>query len=202
MPRRARALACAALASAAAVASDPVHAPWPALPAQSQRLALKAARPLQVPIQDAQGRLAYLLECHEEAAAIVHCSLRDARRPADASLLARAGLRDRGAFRVRDLQGACASYPQFGRQRSFRLRGFELSLALVDLPPGAGGGPPAHALQLDVQPDPLASTSEAEPPQAPDPESPGHSCQAPPPAADPFACRKPEVEITKPACTQ
>jgi hypothetical protein len=82
------------------------------------------------------------------------------------------------------------------------LRGFELSLGLVDLPPARAGGPSGHALQVDVQPDALATAAEAEAPGPPDPDSPGHGCQAPPPVADPFSCRKPEVEVTKPGCTQ
>jgi len=53
-----------------------------------------------------------------------------------------------------------------------------------------------------VQADALAKSARAEAPEAPDPQSPGHGCQAPPPVADPFSCRKPEVEITQPTCTQ
>lgn len=174
---------------------------WPQLAAHSQRLVLQASAPASVPFADVHGRAAYVLECRQEPAAIVHCSLGEAGRPG-ASLLVRAGLRDRGLFRERDVQGACASYPQFGRQRSFRLRGFELSLALVDLPPATAGAPPAQALQVDLRPDALATAAVAEVPEAGDPDAAGHGCQAPPPVADPFSCRKPVVEVAKPDCTQ
>ena len=157
---------------------------------------------LRVALKGPQGQPAYLLECRGDAASALRCSLHEAQRPAGASLLVRTGQRDRGLFSAQDLHGACASYPQFGRQRSFRLRGFELSLALLEVPAVAAGGQPRQALQLDVLPDPLASAAEAEAPEVPDPQSPGHSCQAPPPVADPFSCRKPEVEVTKPTCTQ
>jgi hypothetical protein len=188
--------------TAAAGPSPAASAPWPQLAPFSQRLALEASQVLRIALKGPQGQPAYLLECHGDAAAALQCSLHEARRAAGASLLVHAGLRDRGLFRAQDLHGACASYPQFGRQRSFRLRGFELSLALLEVPASAAGGQPRQALQLDVQTDPLASADEAEAPEVPDPQSPGHSCQAPPPVADPFSCRKPEVEVTKPTCTQ
>lgn len=186
------------LGTAAAAAAD---AHWPVPAALSRRLALRPAQPLSVALPDAQGRPLYQLDCREQPGAIVHCALVEAGKPGGASLLLHAGLRDRGAFRERDLQGACAAYPQYGRQRSFRLRGFELSLALVDLP-AVAGGPPGRALQVDLHPDPQALAAEAEAPAPPDPDSPGHGCLAAPPAADPFSCRKPEVEVPQPSCTQ
>lgn len=201
-PRGLLPMAFAGLAFAGLAHAGAEGARWPQPAPQSQRLVLQASPSPAVPIEDAHGHVAYLLECRGEPAAIVHCSLVEAKEHGGANLLVRAGLRDRGLFRERDLQGACATYPQFGRQRSFRLRGFELSLGLVDLPPARAGGPSGHALQVDVQPDALATAAEAEAPGPPDPDSPGHGCQAPPPVADPFSCRKPEVEVTKPGCTQ
>jgi hypothetical protein len=192
----------AAGAAAAAGPSPAAGAPWPQLAPLSQRYTLEPPHSLRVVLKGTKGEPAYLLECRSDAAAAVQCGLHEAQRAAGASLLVRAGLRDRGLFRAPDLQGACASYPQFGRQRSFRLRGFELSLALLDVPAATAGGRPRQAVQLDVQPDPLASAAQAEAPEVPDPQAAGHSCQAPPPVADPFSCRKPEVEVTKPTCTQ
>jgi len=193
-----------ASASAVAGAAAPargVTAPWPQLAPLSQRFELGASQVLAVPLKVAQGHVAYQLVCRAQDMAAVRCDLLDATKKGGRSLLMHAGLRDRGLFHARDLEGACGAYPQFGRQRSFRLRGFELSLALFD-EPGGTAGHPRLALQLDVQPDALATAPEAEAPEVPDPLSPGHSCQAPPPVADPFSCRKPEVEVTKPGCTQ
>ncbi|MFM2288651.1 MAG: hypothetical protein RL684_1794 [Pseudomonadota bacterium] len=192
----------AALAFAAAATAAPATPPaWPVVAAFSQRVTLEASRHVLLPIKDARGQALYVLDCGAAGDAVVHCRLDEPKLRAD-SLLGSTGLRDRGVFQARDLQGACAAYPQFGRQRSFRLRGFELTLALLDLPAASAGAPVRHALQVDVQADALARSARAEAPEPPDPQSAGHGCQAPPPPVDPFSCKKPEVEITQPTCTQ
>ena len=84
----------------------------------------------------------------------------------------------RGRFLVPELLGKCAAYPEYGRLRTFRLRGMRLRLELTNLRfstavPSVTGGPrglSSFRFVIKVQPDPNAQTpiaaipSVAEPP--------------------------------------
>jgi hypothetical protein len=64
------------------------------------------------------------------------CVLNKGDQETEASLLGEAGdggpWHTRGQFHHSELGGACAAYPQYGRVRTFRLRGFEFTLDLSD----------------------------------------------------------------------
>lgn len=63
------------------------------------------------------------------------CILNEGNRETEATLLAENDWRpwhSRGQFSLPQLIGACGAYPEHGKVRSFRLRGFELKLDLSD----------------------------------------------------------------------
>ena len=60
----------------------------------------------------------------------------------------------RGQFHASDLEGACGDYPEYGRVRHFRLRGFELTLRAAEVV--ATQGTPLR-LTLGVSLEPNAS---------------------------------------------
>lgn len=73
----------------------------------------------------------------------------------------------RGEFYYYNLQGSCSNYPEWGRKRSFRLRGMRLQLELSDIqlvadpPPGRLT---SFGFKVEVIPDPLALSAISEPP--------------------------------------
>jgi len=106
----------------------------------------------------------------------------------------------RGAFNPEEIVGACASYPDFGVVRIFRLRGFRLELRLedVEVEPGYEGGsefrlseeiltnetrahfPIGHAkLTIEVTQDPTAKNERASPSRYTDPKGDQQMCRAP-----------------------
>jgi hypothetical protein len=73
----------------------------------------------------------------------------------------------RGRMFARELQADCATYPEYGRERHFRLRGLRLTMNFDDLrfaPPRADGSPrlASYILRLRVDPDATARGSIAE----------------------------------------
>jgi hypothetical protein len=73
----------------------------------------------------------------------------------------------RGEFYYYEFQGTCSDYPEWGRKRSFRLRGMRLQLELFDIhfaadpPPGRLA---SFGFKVEVIPDPLALSAISEPP--------------------------------------
>lgn len=73
----------------------------------------------------------------------------------------------RGEFYFYELQGSCLEYPEWGRKRSFRLRGMRLQMELFDIqfakepPPGRLG---SFGFRIVVTPDPSALSAISEPP--------------------------------------
>lgn len=70
----------------------------------------------------------------------------------------------RGQFIGSDLVGACGAYPEFGLNRSFRLRGFVLRLGVKDLVRGPDGSPERFNLAVSAEQDPTAKGAQAERP--------------------------------------
>jgi len=70
----------------------------------------------------------------------------------------------RGMLRKEEIVGACGEYPEFGRDRTFRLRGFVLRLQVLDLEVGADGKPRRFTLVVAATPDAHATASQAERP--------------------------------------
>jgi hypothetical protein len=94
----------------------------------------------------------------------------------------------RARFLAEELIGACAEYPEYGRIRTFRLRGMRITLGLADItfvlrePSGAEvSSPPAlesFRFDLRVEPDGTAGSAIAEPvpyvePEYAHPDNPG-----------------------------
>jgi hypothetical protein len=70
----------------------------------------------------------------------------------------------RGEFTGSDLVGTCGAYPEFGLNRSFRLRGFVLRLAVKTLQVGFDGSPRRFTLAVSVDRDPTAKLAQTERP--------------------------------------
>jgi len=83
------------------------------------------------------------------------------------SLLAEDGVgpwHTRGMFWGSDLLGDCATYPEFGKYRSFRLRGFVLKLAAEDIEVSSDNRVHRFRLIVSLQADPTATSDQAERP--------------------------------------
>jgi hypothetical protein len=70
----------------------------------------------------------------------------------------------RGFFNWQDLVGACGAYPEFGRVRHFRMRGFELTLEADEVEPSGESVRP-FLFKISVRNDPTARTPVAERPR-------------------------------------
>jgi hypothetical protein len=119
----------------------------------AQRLGFADVRiDFNLPLRDLAGDIRYRLICrggdrrrldrlHARLGMMSYvgdftCILNPGGREGDASLLSEDGSsahHSRGAFYQRELVGACAAYPEYGRIRNFRLRGFALTLAMTDV---------------------------------------------------------------------
>ena len=154
---------------------------------------------LDVPLLDRSGEVRYRLVCRggseEYLDALMDridinyvgpllCILNEGSQEAEASLLSEddsAAWFSRGQFRSRDIVGNCGNYPEFGRVRHFRLRGFELTMEVVS-PEVEAGKVRWLTFRVRVRSDPEATTAWAEPVPFPDPRSGGGKC-GPPKAA-------------------
>src|SRR5213593_1189912 len=102
---------------------------------------------IDVPIKNPTGRVLYHFACRGGAEAYLNslpgnwvgplmCILAEGDKPTEESLLSEddsAAWFSRGQFRREELVGDCAKYPEFGVHRSFRLRGFRLTLDVQDV---------------------------------------------------------------------
>ena len=68
----------------------------------------------------------------------------------------------RGRFFAADLSGSCARIPQFGTNRTFRLRGMELALQVANPVFATSGKLSSLKLTVNVHPDPSAKSPIAE----------------------------------------
>lgn len=85
----------------------------------------------------------------------------------EGSLLAEDGVgpwHTRGMFGLSDLLGDCSNYPEFGRNRSFRLRGFVLKLVAEDIEVSSDNRWRGFRLIVSLQADPTATSDQAERP--------------------------------------
>jgi len=73
----------------------------------------------------------------------------------------------RGRFLWPELLGSCGRYPEYGRNRHFRLRGMELTLEITHIPTGSMASGPkeikSFQLRVRVRPDPTAYSTIAAP---------------------------------------
>lgn len=162
-------------------------AAFPALAPFEQRIPLDARAPvidLRIPLRDRNGRVRYTLAClggadlsevdrlsastNISVVPEMMCLLNEGQRVVEGTLLAydeSAPWHSRGQFRWEELVGACGDYPEYGRVRHFRLRGFELTLAAENLRVDTRGLARFDFL-VKVRPDASAKASR--------PESPGY----------------------------
>jgi hypothetical protein len=136
------------------------------------------------------------------------CILNVGTRESDASLLSEDesnSVFSRGFFHQRELLGSCASYPEYGAKRRFRLRGFELAISLddmvvdpafdgtVDLKRWAEEGetrPVKYAIMtVALRRDPNARTAKSEQPGYLDPKGDQQACKVIKRGNEPRMCR-------------
>ena len=169
----------------ALVGSYAQAATWPAIVPVSKSFEVDFGRDLvsiDLPVTSADGRARYLFWCQGGSTDMldaisnrdqIHyvgplmCVLNEGRSRSEGSLLAEddvAAWHTRGMFRAEELAGACGDYPEFGRERTFRLRGFVLRLAATGLQAGDDGKPRRFTLDVSVQADKTATLPQADRP--------------------------------------
>lgn len=94
----------------------------------------------------------------------------------------------RGQFHSSDFVGACADYPEYGRLRHFRLRGFELTLEVTGLWM-KNDKIDYLLLKVSLKNDETATSSRAKQPGYLNPANQGRSCEKIEKGNDPLMCR-------------
>ena len=133
---------------------------------------------IELPLVDRLGRQRYVLWCEGGSekyldrlsdttginyVAPLMCVLNEGNKRSEASLLAEDDVgpwHTRGQFAWEQLTGECGRYPEYGRVRHFRLRGFVLTLEAAD-PVLVDGHLSAFDLRISVKNDPTATSSMA-----------------------------------------
>jgi hypothetical protein len=93
----------------------------------------------------------------------------------------------RGQFQWKDLLGACGDYPEYGRVRTFRLRGLKLTLTASNVVASADDLR-SFDLTVSIVPDPTAIRAQAERPDYLDPRGTA-GCAQVRPGREPRMCR-------------
>ena len=144
---------------------------------------------IDVPIKAQDGKVVYTFACRggsdryldtlpENWVGPLMCTLAEGTRATETSLLSEddsAAWHSRGQYRPEDLVGACGDYPEYGRHRSFRLRGMRVTLDAQDVS-GDARGVQSFVLAIDVAADSTATTPKADQPGFLDPRRQGRSC--------------------------
>jgi len=176
---------------------------------------------LDVPLTDVNDRIRYRLICRggsnryleevereTDVSSYVNellCILNEGEKESDNSLLAeddRSPVHTRGHFSQNSLLGACGEYPEYGLVRRFRLRGFELKLALSNLVVAPGNETPVGAansenradvqyavMTVSVEPNPAVKTARPEQPGYIDPRGEVEACATIKRGNEPRMCR-------------
>ena len=158
---------------------------------------------IDVPITDQAGRVRYHFACRGGSDAYLDslpenwvgplmCTLAEGDQAREESLLSEddsAAWFSRGQFKPEELVDDCAKYPEFGVHRSFRLRGFRLSLEAQNVVIDSKGAAQSFTLAVAWVRDAGARTARAERPGFLDPRSPGRSCKVVTPGREPRMCR-------------
>jgi len=158
---------------------------------------------IDLPLVDVTGRQRYHFACRgvresyldtlkENWVGPLMCTLAEGDRAKEESLLSEddsAAWFSRGQFRGEELVGECGNYPEFGRHRSFRLRGFRLNLDVENVSVDAKGEAQSFFLVVSLQPDDTARLKQAERPRFLDPRGQGGSCRVVRRGVEPRMCR-------------
>lgn len=108
------------------------------------------------------------------------CRLNRGTKRSDDSLLAEDDSpiwHTRGQFRYEELVGDCGAYPEFGRIRTFRLRGFKLTLAASDVETDASGAVKSFELDVSLKSDTSAKGKMGQRPSYRSAYGEGRSCK-------------------------
>jgi hypothetical protein len=182
--------------------------PWPAVKPFTRQFDVDLAGgpvALDLPILSKEGSALYRLSCRGGSEEVLDglgerdgvnwvgpfmCVLNLGNLPvSDVSLLAEdnaAPWLTRGQFHEGELVGACAAYPEFGLNRSFRLRGFVLRLSVGDSELDSDRSLMRFKLAVSVESDPTAKGDRAQRPDYLDPKG---KCDVVRKGRDPLMCR-------------
>lgn len=95
----------------------------------------------------------------------------------------------RAQYHFDELLGKCGDYPEFGRIRTFSLRGFRLMLTVSDVKIDSAGEITYFTLRVSLEPDESAIRSIAQRPDYLSPYGEGRSCEVIRKGKDPRYCR-------------
>jgi hypothetical protein len=183
----------AALILGTGVSAQSVGRAWPHIRPTTARFRVDFALGkvvIDLPLRDRIGRERYHFACRgvresyldslkDNWVGPLMCTLAEGTEAREESLLSEddsAAWFSRGQFRREDLVGECAKYPEFGVHRSFRLRGFRLTLDADHVVVDATGRAASFVLRISVSPDETARSEQAERPGFLDPQGQGRSC--------------------------
>lgn len=158
---------------------------------------------IDIPIRATDGRVIYDFACRGGSERYLDalpgnwvgplmCTLAEGDRPTEESLLSEddsAAWFSRGEFRGEDLVGDCGRYPEYGRRRSFRVRGMRITLEAREVHTDSVDVVRSFLLSVSVVPDPTATTAQAEQPGFLNPHGQGRSCRTVLRGRDPRMCR-------------
>lgn len=161
---------------------------------------------IDLPLSDKEGNVQYHFWCRggsEEYLATqtvgddflvgpFSCGLKSASNNSDRNLLREDDSplwHTRAQYHHNQLRGKCAEYPEFGRVRTFRLRGFRLTLAAPDVKIDQSGEVTNFRLGVSLKPDESATGSIAQRPDYLSPYGQGRSCETILKGKDPRYCR-------------
>jgi hypothetical protein len=181
-------------------------APWPPVQPASARfhVDLGAERAIiDLPLKGRDGAVLYHFACRGVRETYLDtlpgnwvgplmCTLAEGTEATEGGLLsedASPARYSRGQYRANQLVGDCARYPEFGVHRSFRLRGFRLTLDAEDVRTDGAGVAQSFVLAVSVVADASAVTANAARPGFLDPQRPGGSCRTAVRGAEPLMCR-------------
>lgn len=147
-----------------------------------------------LPLRDTEGRIRYRLVCRGGKESYLDrlfdtldinyvgpllCILNEGEAETEVSLLRETEVPPwftRGQFRSENLVGKCAEYPDYGRVRTFRLRGFKLTLEFANLEMDAKNRVGYSIFKVTVRDDPGAISATAMPTQYPKPNLQSNNC--------------------------
>ncbi|MBN2320746.1 MAG: hypothetical protein JXR49_16830 [Acidobacteria bacterium] len=183
---------------------------WPVMKEfDEELLAYADGKPIEYvkPLTDINGNIKYLLVCrggsNEYTASLsddlninyvspLTCILNDGGTETESSLLAEDDSppwHTRGQFHLNDLVGACANYPEYGLLRHFRLRGFEITLSVIDVKLDKQGNPEQFNLRISLRQDVEIKSTSAEQPGFLNPHIKGRNCDKVEKGNDTRMCR-------------
>jgi hypothetical protein len=158
---------------------------------------------IDLPIKNSRGDVVYHFACRggsdtyldslaENWVGPLMCTLAEGRQATEESLLSEddsAAWFSRGQFHPKELIGDCGRYPEFGTHRSFRLRGFQLTLDAENVVTNSQGAAISFILHISVVDDATATKASAERPGFLDPRGAGGNCSVVRRGQEPRMCR-------------